>query len=160
MVNVILDAKNQSFKLCSVDGIDVVSYWPDSGRIYSFDKGFEQKRICTSETNGAYPINKNGMRNALRNASGRAFEKLKKLRSFWESLGGDFVNCGTIWRVLNKAWNYKKASESFGYFIDSQRAVGFLGAFKAQEKVFKVYHYRELPKHCRILQEVIKAKAL
>lgn len=26
MVNVILDAKNQSFKLCSVDGIDVVSY--------------------------------------------------------------------------------------------------------------------------------------
>lgn len=25
MVNVILDAKNQSFKLCSVDGIDVVS---------------------------------------------------------------------------------------------------------------------------------------
>lgn len=27
MVNVILDAKNQSFKLCSVDGIDVVSYW-------------------------------------------------------------------------------------------------------------------------------------
>lgn len=30
MVNVILDAKNQSFKLCSVDGIDVVSYRPDS----------------------------------------------------------------------------------------------------------------------------------
>lgn len=28
MVNVILDAKNQSFKLCSVDGIDVVSYRP------------------------------------------------------------------------------------------------------------------------------------
>lgn len=28
MVNVILDAKNQSFKLCSVDGIDVVSYCP------------------------------------------------------------------------------------------------------------------------------------
>lgn len=25
MVNVILDAKNQSFKLCAVDGIDVVS---------------------------------------------------------------------------------------------------------------------------------------
>lgn len=29
MVNVILDAKNQSFKLCSVDGIDVVSYNED-----------------------------------------------------------------------------------------------------------------------------------
>lgn len=26
MVNVILDAKNQSFKLCAVDGIDVVSF--------------------------------------------------------------------------------------------------------------------------------------
>ena len=26
MVNVILDAKNQSFKLCTIDGIDVVSY--------------------------------------------------------------------------------------------------------------------------------------
>ena len=25
MVNVILDAKNQSFKLCAVDGVDVVS---------------------------------------------------------------------------------------------------------------------------------------
>jgi hypothetical protein len=25
MVNVILDAKNQSFKLCTVDGVDVVS---------------------------------------------------------------------------------------------------------------------------------------
>ena len=25
MVNVVLDAKNQSFKLCSVDGVDVVS---------------------------------------------------------------------------------------------------------------------------------------
>lgn len=25
MVNVVLDAKNQSFKLCAVDGIDVVS---------------------------------------------------------------------------------------------------------------------------------------
>ena len=24
MVNVVLDAKNQSFKLCSVDGVDVV----------------------------------------------------------------------------------------------------------------------------------------
>lgn len=27
MVNVILDAKNQSFKLCAVDGIDVVSHY-------------------------------------------------------------------------------------------------------------------------------------
>ena len=29
MVNVILDAKNQSFKLCAVDGVDVVSlhFW-------------------------------------------------------------------------------------------------------------------------------------
>lgn len=25
MINVILDAKNQSFKLCAVDGIDIVS---------------------------------------------------------------------------------------------------------------------------------------
>jgi calcium-dependent secretion activator len=25
MINVILDAKNQSFKLCAVDGVDVVS---------------------------------------------------------------------------------------------------------------------------------------
>jgi hypothetical protein len=30
MVNVILDAKNQSFKLCSVDGIDVVSLCSDN----------------------------------------------------------------------------------------------------------------------------------
>ena len=26
MVNVVIDAKNQSFKLCSIDGVDVVSY--------------------------------------------------------------------------------------------------------------------------------------
>lgn len=26
MVNVILDAKNQSFKLCAVDGVDVVGF--------------------------------------------------------------------------------------------------------------------------------------
>ena len=25
MINVVLDAKNQSFKLCAVDGVDVVS---------------------------------------------------------------------------------------------------------------------------------------
>ena len=27
MINVVIDAKNQSFKLCAVDGIDVVSYF-------------------------------------------------------------------------------------------------------------------------------------
>ena len=26
MINVVLDAKNQSFKLCAVDGVDVVSF--------------------------------------------------------------------------------------------------------------------------------------
>lgn len=30
MVNVVLDAKNQSFKLCSVDGVDVVSVEADT----------------------------------------------------------------------------------------------------------------------------------
>ena len=28
MVNVILDAKTQSFKLCAVDGVDVVRHFP------------------------------------------------------------------------------------------------------------------------------------
>ena len=27
MVNVVIDAKNQSLKLCAVDGVDVVSYY-------------------------------------------------------------------------------------------------------------------------------------
>ena len=31
MVNVVLDAKNQSFKLCSVDGVDVVRKFGSAG---------------------------------------------------------------------------------------------------------------------------------
>jgi hypothetical protein len=36
MINVILDAKNQSFKLCAVDGIDVVSIGGAFHHIHSF----------------------------------------------------------------------------------------------------------------------------
>lgn len=35
MINVILDAKNQSFKLCAVDGIDVVNFLLDYNHLYN-----------------------------------------------------------------------------------------------------------------------------
>ena len=34
MINVVIDAKNQSFKLCAVDGIDVVSFYSFSTKIF------------------------------------------------------------------------------------------------------------------------------
>lgn len=43
MVNVILDAKNQSFKLCAVDGVDVVSFYLLSILLYCKYCGYLQE---------------------------------------------------------------------------------------------------------------------
>ena len=49
MINVVLDAKNQSFKLCAVDGVDVVSFNFTNIKIptHCYFRIFLHKRIGT-----------------------------------------------------------------------------------------------------------------
>lgn len=46
MINVMLDAKNQSFKLCSVEGADIVSFL----RVEKLGKAYSQYRAVVSNS--------------------------------------------------------------------------------------------------------------